>query len=65
MSLLLISGETVFILLYVDDMLLVGKSMSIIDDIKAKLNTTFDMKDSGNARKILGMFIERSRQTVC
>ncbi|GAB2274148.1 hypothetical protein Dimus_039069 [Dionaea muscipula] len=51
-----------YLLLYVDDMLLISKSMSLIEKIKKKLNSEFDMKDLGHAKKILGMEIERDRK---
>ena len=35
--------------------------MSQIHALKAKLNTEFDMKDLGKAKKILGMMIDRDR----
>ncbi|GAB2277235.1 hypothetical protein Dimus_039224 [Dionaea muscipula] len=54
-------AEPVFLLLYVDDMLLISKSMSLIDDLKRKLNSEFDMKDLGCAKKILGIEIIRNR----
>lgn len=55
-------GETpIYLLLYVDDMLLISKSVNCIKDIKSKLSLEFDMKDLGNAKKILGMIISRDR----
>lgn len=48
-----------YLLLYVDDMLLVSSSPKWISDIKTSLNGEFDMKDLGNAKRILGMEIER------
>jgi transposase InsO family protein len=51
----------VYLLLYVDDMLLVGHKMSDINDIKKALSNEFEMKDLGHARRILGMDIKRDR----
>ncbi|GAB2296660.1 hypothetical protein Dimus_038434 [Dionaea muscipula] len=51
----------IFLLLYVDDMLLISKSMPLILDLKSKLSSEFDMKDLGIAKKILGMEIVRNR----
>ena len=51
----------VYLLLYVDDMLLISKSKPKIDELKRILSSEFDMKDLGKAKKILGMFIERNR----
>ncbi|CAM8920409.1 unnamed protein product [Rhodiola kirilowii] len=53
----------IYLLLYVDDMLLICKSMDIIKSLKEDLNSTFDMKDLGHAKRILGMIIERDRNS--
>lgn len=42
-------------------MLLISKSKSKIIELKVRLNSEFDMKDLGVAKKILGMFINRDR----
>lgn len=47
--------------LYMDGMLIAYKEITKIDALKNLLNTTFDMKDLGNVRKILGMEIIRNR----
>ena len=52
---------SVYLLLYVDDMLIISQSKSKIAELKVFLNSEFDMKDLGNARKILGMMIDRDR----
>jgi hypothetical protein len=49
----------VYILLYVDDILIAGKSRSAIDDVKAMLKSEFEMKDLGAAKRLLGMDIRR------
>ena len=51
----------VFLLLYVDDMLIACKSRKVVQDLKASLSREFEMKDLGPARKILGMEIFRDR----
>ncbi|GAA0163591.1 hypothetical protein LIER_19417 [Lithospermum erythrorhizon] len=56
-----IIAELITLLLYVDDMLIMGKNMYEIKDLKAKLNVTFKMKDLGQAEHILGMEIKRDR----
>ena len=48
-------------MLYVDDMLIVGKNISKIDELKKELCKSFSMKDLGHAKKILGMRITRLR----
>ncbi|TXG61001.1 hypothetical protein EZV62_012364 [Acer yangbiense] len=60
-------GTFVYLLLYVDDMLIASKSKVEIDRLKAQLSSEFDMKDLGEAKKILGMEIKRDRVkgTIC
>lgn len=61
-----ISGEEltgrIYLLIYVDDMLLVSKSMDLIQNLKDKLSREFEMKDLGAATRILGMDILRNRE---
>ena len=52
-------GSYIFLLLYVDDMLITAKSICEVDKLKALLRKEFDMKDLGIAKKILGMEIRR------
>ena len=52
---------TSFIVLYVDDMLLVGNNMDVIKEVKSQLSSKFDMKYLGAANFILGMEIKRDR----
>lgn len=52
----------VFLLIYVDDMLLVSPCMKTIDHLKNCLSEQFDMKYLGDARRILGMDITRDRK---
>ncbi|KAK0579188.1 hypothetical protein LWI29_022490 [Acer saccharum] len=54
--------NSVYLLLYVDDMLIASKEMSRIIDLKEKLKSEFEMKDLGNAKMILGMEIVRIRK---
>ncbi|XP_042944608.1 pentatricopeptide repeat-containing protein At4g14050, mitochondrial-like [Carya illinoinensis] len=53
--------SSIFLLLYVDDMLIVVKSMSDVNKLKTLLSKKIDMKDLGAAKKILGMEIHRDR----
>ena len=55
-------GDFVILLLYVDDMLIVGRDTIKIDRLKKELSKSFAMKDLGPARQILGMKISRDRQ---
>ena len=50
-------GDFLILLLYVDDMLIVGPDRTKIGNLKKALNRTFSMKDLGPARQILGMHI--------
>ena len=54
-------GSLLILILYVDDMLIVGNNNDEIAALKSKLNATFDMKDLGAANHILGMRITRNR----
>ena len=51
----------IILLLYVDDMLLVGSSMKEINKLKQQLAKEFEMKDFRAANQILGMRITRNR----
>ena len=48
----------VILILYVNDMLLVGRQMAKISTLKSKMAKVFDMKDMGEASHILGMRIQ-------
>ncbi|KAH9800560.1 hypothetical protein KPL71_000707 [Citrus sinensis] len=54
------SGNYIYLLLYVDDMLIACNEREEIEVLKQLLNSEFDMKDLGPARKILGMEIIRN-----
>ena len=51
----------VFLLLYVDDMLIAGSSMREINNLKTRLSAAFEMKDFGPVKQILGKRISRDR----
>jgi hypothetical protein len=55
----LIGDHLIYLVLYVDDMLLIGNSKEIIQDVKTQLSSKFDMKDLGASNFILGMEIKR------
>lgn len=57
-----ISVEKVYLVLYVDDMLIASKSMKQIDLLKQQLRGEFEIKDLGPAKKILGMQLIRDRK---
>ena len=51
-------GEYIYLLLYVDDMLIASKSRSTIDKLKKDLSSELEMKNFGEEKKVLGMEIE-------
>ncbi|KAH9722768.1 Integrase catalytic domain-containing protein [Citrus sinensis] len=53
--------EVIYLVLYVDDILIASKSMKLIDLLKQQLKDKFDMKDLGPAKKILGVKMIRNR----
>jgi hypothetical protein len=55
------NGLFIFLLLYVDDMLIAAKSIVEVNKLKVLFSREFDMKDLGAAKKILGMEIRRDR----
>ncbi|KAK8938897.1 hypothetical protein KSP39_PZI010824 [Platanthera zijinensis] len=58
----LANDDVLILMLYVDDMLIVCKSAQEIQSLKQKLQAEFEMKDLGQAQKILGMEIKRDRK---
>ncbi|GKA44372.1 retrotransposon protein, putative, ty1-copia subclass [Tanacetum coccineum] len=54
-------GMYIYLLMYVDDMLIACNSKSEIEYTKGLLQKEFDMKELGPVRKILGMEIVRDR----
>ncbi|CAM8930881.1 unnamed protein product [Rhodiola kirilowii] len=57
-----VKNATLFVLLYVDDLLLISPSLHDIKLTKSGLQKHFDMKDLGIAQKILGVKITRNRK---
>ncbi|GKV10025.1 hypothetical protein SLEP1_g21450 [Rubroshorea leprosula] len=55
-------GDFLILLLYVDDMLIVGHDTKKIAALKIDLSKSFSMKDLGPAKQILGMKIFRDRK---
>ena len=50
-------GNFIILLLYVDDMLIAGNDSKLIGKLKERLFKSFDMKDLGPAKQMLGMRI--------
>ncbi|CAL5395059.1 unnamed protein product [Camellia sinensis] len=55
-------GNFIILLLYVDDMLIVGQDATAIKSLKKELSQSFDMKDLGPAQQMLGIQIVRGRK---
>jgi hypothetical protein len=58
-----VTGSPIYLLLYVDDILIAAKSKKEITTLKAQLSSEFEMEDLGAAKKILGMKITRNRKS--
>ena len=61
------SGSSVeFLLLYVDDILLIGNNTEFLHSIKGYLNKNISMKDLGEVAYILGskIYRDRSRRSI-
>jgi hypothetical protein len=55
------SGKYIFLILYVDDILLASSDVSLLQETKKFLSSNFDMKDLGEASYVLGIEIHRDR----
>ena len=59
------SNEGLVILcLYVDDILIFGTNLEVVESTKSYLSKKFDMKDLGEAHVILGMKLERTLEGI-
>jgi hypothetical protein len=57
-----VSGSIIiFLVLYVDDILLIGNDIPMMEAIKSSLRKSFSMKHLGEAAYILGIKIYRDR----
>nr|AAM94928.1 putative polyprotein [Oryza sativa Japonica Group] len=52
-------GEVVILCLYVDDILIFGTSLNVIEEVKDYLSKSFEMKDLGEADVILNIKLQR------
>ena len=62
-----VTGSSVaFLILYVDDILLIGNDMEILDSMKGYLNKSFSKQDLGEAAYTLSIkiYIDRSRHLI-
>jgi hypothetical protein len=53
--------EVMYIVLYVDDLLLIGSSLMEVKQLKTALSTRFEMTDLGEAEYVLGLQLSRDR----
>ena len=56
------NGIVIILTLYVDDLLLVGADIQVIESIKRKLMERFKMTDMGDVSLVLGMQVTGDRQ---
>ena len=57
-----ISGSKfIFLILYVDDILLASNDLGMLHEVKQLLSNHFEMKDLGNVYFIIGIKIHRDR----
>ena len=56
------NGKFIFLILYVDDILLVSSDVGLLLETKKFLSSNFDMKDLGEVSFILGIEIHRDRR---
>ena len=54
--------KVVFLVLYVDNILLIGNDIEVLSSVKGWLQNKFDMKDLGEANYILGIKLLRDRK---
>ena len=57
-----VSGrKSIFLILYIDDILLASSDLSLLNETKMLLSNSFDMKDLGETSFVLGIEIIRDR----
>jgi hypothetical protein len=60
----LAGDHVIYLVLYVDDMLLRGNNEKSVQDVKTQLSSKFDMKDLGDANFIFFMEIKGNRENM-
>ena len=56
------NGKFIFLILYVDDILLASSDVNLLQEMKKFLSSNFDMKYLGEASFVLGIEIHRDRR---
>jgi hypothetical protein len=59
-----VGNHFIYVVLYVNDMLLVGNNMNVIKEVKSQLSCKFDMKDLSATIFILGMEIKTNHTNM-
>ena len=54
-------GDVCYVSAYVDDLLIIGNNMSVVNEFKRQISAQFTMKDLGEVKYILGWHIHRDR----
>ena len=62
MFVLIVGGTTVFILVYVGDILLIGKRMKVLRTVAQQIGSRFEIRIEPSISKFLGIIIERCRE---
>jgi len=57
------SDDPIYLLLYVNDMLIAAKNKTHVQKFRVQLKKEFEMRDMGEAKKIFGMEITRDRDS--
>ncbi|CAM8929329.1 unnamed protein product [Rhodiola kirilowii] len=57
-------ADFIFLLVYVDDVIITGTSHALIDDIKAYIHHKFQIKDLGTLKYFLGLEVARSLKGI-
>ena len=60
---MLFRSVVMFLVLYVDDILLIGNDVGVMSSVKVWLSSQFDMKNLGEANFILGIKLWRDRKS--
>jgi hypothetical protein len=59
-----VGSHFIYVVLYVNDLLLVANNMDVIKEVKSQLSSKFDMNGLGVANFILGMEIKRDHANM-
>lgn len=59
---IIVEGTTVFILVYVDDIILMEKGMEVLRTVAQRISSRFEIRIESNLYKFLGVIIERCRE---